>query len=209
VARAANMIGAVMIHISTDYVFDGQKKTPYLETDQANPLSYYGKSKLEGEKAVSRHCRRHYIIRTSWLFGEVNVGRNTNFVEKMLELSRRGDLIRVINDQIGSPTYTGDLAKLIAKIINRSDKVEYGIYNFSGKGEASWYDFAEEIFKIEKRKIKIKAVSTGEFPSNVNRPLYSYLDKKKIEKALGFKVRSWQQMLQDYLEKISSDTGHS
>lgn len=209
VAGAADKAGAVMIHISTDYVFDGHKKTPYLETDQVNPQSSYGKSKLEGERAVSKHCQSHYIIRTSWLFGEIKTGKSTNFVEKMLELSEKNSPIRVVSDQIGSPTYTGDLAELIARIIDRPEKIGYGIYNFSGKGEASWYDFAKEIFKIQKREIKIEAVPTDKFPSNVNRPPYSYLDKTKIEKALNFEVRPWQKMLRDYLKKTSSDTGRS
>jgi len=201
IARAAGKIGATVIYISTDYVFDGKKNKPYKETDKANPLGIYAKTKLQGEELIAKHCKKHYIIRAAWLFGRVK-GKQ-NFVEKMITLSKRGPL-RVIDDQIGSPTSTKDLADTIGLLIARHSAPDtatpYGIYHLSGVGETTRYGFAKEIFRQLKIKANLTPVKTTEFFAKAERPAYSYLDKTKIGKALNVKIRPWQKMLADYLK---------
>lgn len=206
-ARAAAKIGSVAIYISTDYVFDGKKNSPYEEMDRTHPLSIYGRSKLEGEEAT-QECPKHYIIRTAWLFGETPEQRNLNFVEKMLELSASRKELKVVDDQIGSPTYTGDLSEAIKLLISPAPRslpaAPYGVFHFSGDGEASWFDFAKEIFRQTDRKVELLPVKSGAFPSKAKRPSYSYLDKSKFERLLNRKVRPWQEMLSSYLQEASS-----
>jgi dTDP-4-dehydrorhamnose reductase len=204
VATVAEKYGAGLIYISTDFVFDGLKRLPYSEMDKANPLSVYGLTKYEGEEAIRKICNEYYIIRASWLFGELPTGHTgTNFVETMLKLAKEKAAVKaslnVVNDQIGSPTYTGDLVEVISMIINKTP--EYGTYNFSGTGECSWYDFAKEIFRQAKTEVDLKPITSVEYPQKAKRPPYSYLDKAKIENALGIKVRSWKEMLEEYLSK--------
>jgi dTDP-4-dehydrorhamnose reductase len=200
IATVAREFGIKLICISTDFVFSGDKKTPYQETDAANPLSVYGLTKFEGENFVREICPEHYIIRTSWLFGELPAGHEGgNFVETMLKLAGLKEEIKVVNDQIGSPTYTGDLALAIDRIIIKNP--EYGIYHFSGSGECSWYDFACEIFAQTNTTTKLIPIKSDEYPRAARRPAYSYLDKTKIENALGIKVSPWQEMLAEYLSK--------
>ena len=202
IALAAQKVKAAMIYISTDYVFDGKINRPYKETDKTNPLGVYAKTKLEGEKQVAKYCKKHYIFRVSWLFGKVE--GKTNFVDKMIELSNKGP-IKVINDQIGSPTNTGDLAKAISTLIARHQKAKprpaYGIYHFSGTGETTRFEFTKEIFRQKKIKTKLSPITTSEFFAKSERPAYSYLDKTKIEKALTIKVEPWQNMLANYLRE--------
>jgi len=202
VAMAAQKIKATTIYISTDYVFDGKINRPYKETDKTNPLGVYAKTKLEGEKQVAKYCKKHYILRVAWLFGKAK-GKQ-NFVDKMIELATKGP-VKVINDQVGSPTSTYDLAKAISTLIVRHQKAEtrptYGIYHFSGNGETTRYGFAKEIFRQKKIKANLTPVKTGEFFAEAKRPAYSYLDKTKIERALQLKVQTWQKMLQDYIKE--------
>lgn len=214
IVRATRDIGATLIYISTDYIFDGKRKfrdkrqfghvfdgkknKPYTEKDKPKPLSVYGKTKLKGEELIQDIYDKFYIIRTSWIFGELPKGyAGTNFVETMLRLAKEKKSLNIVNDQIGSPTYTKDLVEIIDKIIKF--KVPYGIYNFSGEGECSWYDFAKEIFRQRKINININPIKTSEYPQKTKRPAYSYLDKTKIEKTLGIKVRPWSEMLKEYL----------
>jgi dTDP-4-dehydrorhamnose reductase len=200
VASVAKECDTKLIYISTDFVFDGKKNTPYTETDKPNPLSVYGLTKYEGEKFMEEICDKYYIIRVSWLFGELPDGHTgTNFVETMLKLAKEKTTLSVVNDQIGSPTYTGDLAKVILKIMNQSP--EFGIYHFSGAGECSWYNFAKEIFRQTKVKIDLKPIISDKYQQKAKRPMYSYLDKTKIENALDIKARPWQEMLEEYLSK--------
>jgi len=222
IAKAAKKIGAKVIYISTDYVFDGKKDSPYNEEDLPHPLSVYGMTKYEGEKAVMENCPESYILRSAWIFGELPEGHpGTNFVETMLKLSKEKDELSIVSDQIGSPTYTGDLVKTImllagsrelgvGSIKGKDNKHQtpdselnapFGIYHFSGAGAASWYDFAVEIFKQANVKIKINPITSDQYPQKAARPSYSYLDKTKIENALNIKVRPWQEMLADYLSK--------
>ena len=217
IAAAAKKLGACVFYISTDYVFDGKdsrksvagsqslgmkNRKPYKETDQTNPLSVYAITKYLGECEIIKNCPKHYILRVSWLFGESRTGRN--FVESMVSLAKSKDEIKVINDQIGSPTYTRDIAEVISKFLDRikNDKsAEYGVYNFSGLAETTRFGFTKEIFRQAKIKTKLSPISTKEFFASAPRPAYSYLDKSKIEKALDFKVRPWQEMLKDYFAR--------
>jgi len=200
VALAAKENNTTMLYISTDFVFDGKKNAPYTEEDEANPESAYAQTKFEGENFVRDICPQYYILRTAWLFGELPENHpGTNFVEAMLKLAKEKDSINVVSDQIGSPTYTGDLVSVMKMIIER--EIPCGVYHVSGTGASSWYDFAKEIFEQTNTKIDLKPISSEEYPQKAKRPSYSYLDKSKIEKALGIKVRSWQEMLSDYLSR--------
>ena len=198
IAIVAKKHNIKLIYISTDFVFNGLKNTPYLETDIPIPLSTYGLTKCEGENFIKEICNEYYIIRVSWLFGELPKEHSgTNFVEVMLKLTKEKPFLNVVNDQIGSPTYTGDLVETISKIIEQSPK--FGIYHFSGIGECSWYDFAKEIFNQANIKTILNPITSKEYPQKAKRPLYSYLDKTKIENTLNIKVRPWQEMLKNYL----------
>lgn len=200
IATIAQEYNIKLIYISTDFVFDGSKNFPYSETDIANPLSVYGLTKFEGEEFIRDICSKYYIIRVAWLFGEMPDGHTgTNFVEVMFKLAKEKPYLSVVNDQIGSPTYTGDLVETISKIINQSP--QFGTYHFSGTGACSWYDFAKEIFRQTNTAVDLKPIASSEYPQKAQRPMYSYLDKTKIENALGIKVRPWQEMLAEYLKK--------
>lgn len=188
---------AVLIHVSTDFVFDGKKANPYIEEDETNPISVYGASKQQGEVEIQNLLETHFIIRTSWLYSEYG----QNFVKTMLRLAETRDEIGVVNDQIGSPTYAGDLAEVIIQIINTKSK-EYGIYHYSNEGRVSWYDFAKVIFKRSKSKAKLNSVSTKEYPTPAKRPQYSVLDKTKIKTHLNIVIVNWQESLLKVLEKL-------
>ncbi len=200
IAAVAKEYDIKLIYISTDFVFDGKKNKPYTEDDKPNPTSVYGLTKYEGEKYVQKFCEKYYIIRVSWLFGELPIEyKGTNFVEIMLRLAKEKTILKVVNDQIGSPTYTGDLAETIFKIIEKAP--EFGTYHFSGDGTCSWYDFAKEIFTQTNTKIDLIPIESKDYTQKALRPHYSYLDKSKIEKTLGIKARPWQKMLSEYLLK--------
>lgn len=198
IAWVCQKIGASLIYISTDYVFDGQKKSPYLESDKANPLNVYGQTKFEGEKIVATFVKNYYIIRTAWLFGESDPENpRPNFVQTMLQLASEKSVLKVVSDQIGSPTYTKDLTEAISQILIQ--KPVAGIYHFSGEGECSWYDFAKEIFRLKSIDINLQPIASADYPQKAHRPRYSYLSKEKIQKELSVKVRNWRQMLSDYI----------
>ncbi len=197
-AKVAKEFDIKVIYISTDFVFDGNKGTAYIESDIKNPLSVYGLTKHEGEEHVMRYCDKYYIIRTSWLFGLLkDVDNGVNFIETIINLSKQKDVLNIIDDQIGSPTYVKDLVETISIFIDKEP--EYGIYHFSGIGECSWFDFAKEIFKQLNIDIEINPIKTIDYRQKAKRPMYSYLDKNKIEKKLDIKVRNWKDMLKDYL----------
>lgn len=199
-AEAAESIGAAMIYFSTDYVFDGRQITPYTETDITSPISLYGKSKLDGETEIIKHCSKYYILRISWLFGESSQGKN--FIETMKNLGRGNKLVRVVDDQVGSPTYTGDVAEVTKKIMERfeaSKPIPWGIYHFSGSGETTKFGLTKEIFRQLKIKAKLSPISTKDYPTPAQRPAYSYLSKNKIEQILEIKARDWRDMLLEYL----------
>ena len=199
IANSAKINDIPVVYISTDFVFDGKKTRPYTEEDSANPLSVYGQTKLDGENFIRKFCDKYYIIRVAWLFGELPEDHpGSNFVETMIRLSRERESISVVDDQVGSPTYTGDLVRFIDFILK--NEAPYGIYNLSGIGETSWHGFAKEIFMQLNNSIDLKAIASSEYPSKAKRPAYSYLSKEKAVK-IGFFVRSWQEMLKEYLLK--------
>ncbi|QYN51481.1 MULTISPECIES: dTDP-4-dehydrorhamnose reductase [Apibacter] len=189
-ARASASQKATFIHISTDYVFSGEESTPRKEDDPVAPLGIYGQTKLNGEVFAQYYNPKTYIIRTSWLYSPYGV----NFVKTMLKLFKEKDEINVIKDQIGSPTNALDLADAILTIIE-NDIGAYGIYNYSNEGECSWYQFSEEIKKINKSKIKINPILTTDYLTSAKRPRYSLLDKTKIKNTFGISIPDWKDSL--------------
>ena len=180
-AQIAKNQQAKLIHISTDYVFNGESDKPYTETDVTNPINVYGKTKLAGEKALQETMPTDaIIIRTSWVYSEYG----NNFVKTMLKLGKQRDELNVVRDQIGSPTYATDLANVILEIIRNKEFKEIGqvtqIYHYSNQGEISWYEFAKEIFKIAKIDCKVNPITTDEYPTPAIRPKNSLMDKRKI-----------------------------
>jgi dTDP-4-dehydrorhamnose reductase len=188
---------SVLIHISTDFVFDGNIKQPYKESDIPNPKSVYGASKLEGEKEIQLILKEHFIIRTSWLYSEFG----NNFMKTMLKLSKERKSLGVVNDQIGAPTYAVDLANVVLKIINEDSK-EYGIYHYSNEGSITWYDFAKEIFKQNDIKISLKPILTKEYPTLAKRPMYSVLDTTKIKEIFQIQIPKWEESLRTVLNNF-------
>lgn len=184
-------ISPKLIYISTDYVFDGKKNSPYKETDIPYPLNVYGASKLAGEKEVQRLPKERWlIVRTAWLYGE-----GKNFVKTILELVKIQKELKVVDDQIGSPTWARDVARAIKFLIAKN---AFGLYHVVSKGKVSWYDFAKEILRIQKIKIPIFPIKTKDFPRLTIRPPYSVLSTAKLQK-LGFKMPHWKEALKEYL----------
>jgi len=202
VAVAAQELGAKLVYISTDYVFGGESQPqdiPYTEFDTPIPLSIYGKSKLAGESFVRHLCPRHFIIRTSGLFGIAGAsGKGGNFVETMLKLAKEREELKVVNDQVFSPTYTKDLAKKIAQLITTE---YYGIFHITDRGYCSWYEFAKEILKLADLKIRLIPITSDEYPQKARRPRFSVLDNYHL-RLLGMDdMRTWQEALKDYMIK--------
>lgn len=208
-AEVAKQNNIPLLYISTDYVFSGKGAKPLTEKDRTNPVNYYGETKLAGENFIRQICEKYYILRSAWLYGELPEGHpGSNFVETMLKLAQEKPELNVVSDQIGSPTYTEDLVLIIKEIIDRqfnnltiqqfNNKLPYGIYHVSGEGEASWFDFAKEIFRLSNITIKVNPVGTEAFPRPAKRPKYSYLSKARLANA-GIKIRPWQEALKEYL----------
>lgn len=189
-AEVSKEFESVLLHISTDFVFDGSHTTPYTETDLPNPTGVYGQTKLDGEKTIKETFDNYFIIRTSWVYSQFG----NNFMKTMLRLASERDSLSVVNDQIGTPTNAVDLAKALIKILS-SGKKEFGIYNFSNEGQCSWYDFASEIFRVNNININLQPIPTTSFPTPAKRPVYSVLDKSKIKNVFGLKINSWQDSL--------------
>ncbi|HAJ34033.1 MAG TPA: dTDP-4-dehydrorhamnose reductase [Candidatus Atribacteria bacterium] len=196
-----------LIHISTDYVFDGRQKGSfvYSEDNETNPINIYGKSKLAGEEEIKKILEEYFIIRTAWLYGL----HENNFVYTMLRLFKERDSLKVVEDQWGSPTYTVDLAGAILKIIE-DDSVSYGIYHFTNEGTTSWYEFAKAIYNKAKKlgliegnkKVEIQPIKTEDYPTAARRPRYSVLSKEKIKKELNIKIPYWRESLEKCLKRI-------
>ena len=207
-ASACEKAGIPLVHISTDYVFDGQKQGSYLETDSVSPLGVYGKSKAAGEVAVREHLPEHVIIRTSWVYGI----RGHNFVKTMLRLGREREVIQVVADQYGCPTCAADLAETILKISARflqGGQVQWGTYHYCGKGVTTWHGFAEEIFRVaseyESLKVQmVEPISTAEYPTPTQRPVNSTLDCSLLEKTFGIHPQPWAESLARMLEVLFS-----
>jgi dTDP-4-dehydrorhamnose reductase len=189
-AEACEKHKVTLIHISTDFVFDGESKIPYSETDRKNPLGVYGKTKSDGENKIIDILDSYFIIRTSWLYSQYN----TNFLKTMLSLSKIKEEISVVNDQIGCPTNANDLADLICNIISSNSKT-FDIYHFCNKGEVNWFGFAEEIFKKWNLEVGVKPIKTIEYPTPAKRPSYSVLDTSKTEKTFHFNINNWKDAL--------------
>lgn len=193
--KIAEELDIPLIHISTDYVFNGLKESGYNESDLTDAINAYGKSKELGEKNIIKNSRKHYIIRTSRLFGRSIAGKE-NFVDKMIRLSLTENNIKVVNDQFSKPTYASDLALAIKDLIKK--RPDYGIYHLTNEGAASWHDIALEIFKQIKKTIVLTPILTSEFFSKAKRPKYSLLNNTKLPK-----LRPWQEALSDYLKTVS------
>lgn len=206
-AEAAQRVGAGLIHISTDYVFDGTQGSPYLETDATNPLGVYGSTKLLGEEAVRASCDRHMIIRTAWVYG---VGGRGNFVKTMLRLGAEREELRVVTDQIGAPTWSNDLAGAIAHLIPQLTADTTGTYHYTNSGVCSWYDFAIAIFEEAARlgfPLKVQRVvpiTTPEYPTPARRPAFSVLSLKKVSSLLGSHPPYWRQSLRQMLAQLQA-----
>jgi len=200
-ALACRQNNAVLVHFSTDYVFDGSERRPYAEPDLPRPLNVYGVSKLAGEHMVRLTWERHFVIRTCGLYGVAgSAGKGGNFVETMLKKAGEGAPIRVVDDQVLTPTFTGDLAEAVSKLIRTE---AYGLYHVSAEGECSWYEFARKIFEFEKLKVDLRPVSSTEFSSPVQRPAYSVLSKQKLSQ-LRIAMKAWQEGLASYLAARSN-----
>jgi dTDP-4-dehydrorhamnose reductase len=209
IAKTAQKIGAKLIHISTDYVFNGRGERPYREEDPTDPIGVYGLTKRDGESAVLANNGASYIIRTAWLYGRYG----NNFVHTMLRLMRERDALSVVNDQRGSPTWAYDLAAVLETLtaaVNGGKPVPYGIYHFTNGGNITWFDFAREIYTRGRelgllvRDCAVKPCTSGEFPAKVKRPAYSVLDKTKIQKALGITIPAWDVSLGNFLKSCEA-----
>jgi len=192
-AIVSNEIGAKIVHISTDYIFDGETARPYVEEDEPNPISVYGATKWESEKKVIQNNPRHFIIRTAWLFGEGN-----NFVRKMLELAKKTKHLKVVDDQIGTPTSADQVANAIMILIETED---YGIYHGSCEGECSWYEFAKEIFELENMDIDVEPCTSEQFPMKAKRPGYSVLENKRFLEKFNYRFSHWKDEIKTFLNK--------
>lgn len=196
-AAAVEKRGGWMIHISTDYVFNGTKHTPYLESDTPSPDSVYGSTKLAGELGVSKFCSRSMIIRTAWLYSPFG----NNFVKTMIRLGRERSELGVIFDQIGTPTYAHDLAQAILTIIVKG--IQPGVYHFTDEGVTSWYDFTKSIHRISGiTGCHVRPLHTSEYPTAARRPYYSVLDKSKIKTAYDIEIPHWEESLEKCIQRI-------
>jgi dTDP-4-dehydrorhamnose reductase len=198
-AESCKNFNAKLIHISTDFVFDGSKNSPYNETDFPNPKGVYGQTKLDGEIAIQEVFDAYFIIRTSWVYSQFG----NNFMKTMLRLASERTSLSVVNDQIGTPTNAVDLANAILKIAischaELVSASSYGIYNFSNEGQCSWFDFAKKIFEINQVKIDVTPIPTTQFPTPAERPKYSVLDKTKIKSTFGIEIKPWEQSIEIY-----------
>lgn len=198
-AMAADAIGAKIIHISTDYVFDGTNHRPYKESDKVNPISQYGTTKRKGETSLLALAPEAIIIRTAWLYS----AHGNNFVKTMLRLADAQNEIKVVCDQIGTPTYARDLAVAVGKIL-RSHQWVPGIYHFTDEGAASWYDFAKAIFRIAGKRVKVTPIPTEDYPTPASRPSYSILDRSRIKATYGVEIPHWEESLADCIATLDS-----
>jgi dTDP-4-dehydrorhamnose reductase len=213
VALACKSVGAVLVYISTDFIFDGKKKNPYKEIDRTGPLSVYADSKLKGEMAVKKILKKYFILRTSWLYGK----HGKNFVDTILKKAKTEKVLKVVDDQVGSPTYTKDLARAIRTIISviagpanrlsslrgrspkQSQRIEYGVYHVSNSGSVSWFDYAKEILRLAGSQTEVDPISSRELARPAKRPAMSVLDNSKFIKFTGHKMRDWREALKEYV----------
>jgi dTDP-4-dehydrorhamnose reductase len=194
-AAVCKLNNTTLLHVSTDFVFDGLATQPYSEEAIPNPTGVYGVTKLQGEQAIQNTLEKHFIIRTSWVYSQFA----NNFMKTMLRLASERESLSVVSDQIGTPTNAVDLAECILNIITFDFRLStfdcYGIYNFSNEGQCSWYDFAKEIFKVHNIYINLQPIPTTAYPTPAKRPAYSVLDKSKIKQVFSVEIKSWQDSL--------------
>ena len=200
-ADVARDAGAVLIHISTDYVFDGTGHVPYLEDMPASPQSAYGRTKLAGEKAIIESGCRYMIFRTAWLYSSFG----GNFMQTMYEKTASEPVVRVVSDQVGTPTYAQDLADVIAGIIDTDMLDRTGIYHFTNEGVCSWYDFAKEICDMSGHLCDVRPCRTSDFPTKAQRPHFSVLDKTKVKETFGIEIPHWKDSLAFCLRQIQEN----
>ncbi|MFN4197714.1 MAG: dTDP-4-dehydrorhamnose reductase [Flavobacterium sp.] len=201
IAEACKKFDSVLLHISTDFVFDGTKNSPYNESDSTHPKGVYGQTKLEGEIAIQEAWHKHIIIRTSWVYSQFG----HNFMKTMLRLATERSEISVVNDQTGTPTHAIDLAEVLVKIctsiflprLRDPSSNFFGIFHFSNEGQCTWYDFAKAIFAKNQLDIKVSAIPTSSFPTPAQRPAYSVLDKSKIKSVFGVEINTWETSLKN------------
>lgn len=215
-AEEAQRLGATLIHVSTDYVFDGSKNTPYTEDDVTNPLGVYGRTKLEGEEGIRQICTNHLILRTAWVYGSFG---KVNFVKTMLRLFAEREEVRVVADQVGSPTWAADLAQAIATLLSQTSlepgqlSIPTGTYHYTNSGMSSWYDFAVAICEEAKplgfplKVQRIVPIATADYPTPAQRPAYSVLSGKKISAVLGSHPPHWRQALRQMLVELYQEIG--
>lgn len=195
-AKAAKQIGAKMLYVSTDYVFDGSASEPYEVDEPTKPLGAYGRTKLAGEQLLQKHLDEYFIVRTAWVFGI----HGNNFVKTMIRLGKERGEVGVVHDQVGSPTYTVDLAKFMVELMETE---KYGVYHATNSGICSWYEFAVEIFKQAGLVVQVNPLTSDQFPRPAARPKYSVLSKKMIEKQGLTPLRDWKEALAAYLAEAN------
>ena len=196
-AAAVEKRGGWIVQVSTDYVFNGKAHKPYVETDTPSPDSVYGSTKLAGELGVQKFCKRAMVIRTAWLYSTFG----NNFVKTMIRLGKEREELGVVFDQIGTPTYAGDLAKAIMTAVEKG--IKPGVYHFSNEGVSSWYDFTKAIHRIAGiTTCKVRPIHTSEYPTPANRPHFSVLDKTKIKETYDMESAYWEESLHKYIEKL-------
>jgi len=199
-ANLANNLDIPVLHISTDYVFDGEKKAPYIETDMPVPLNVYGNTKLSGEYFISAIAKKYYVLRVSGIYGaNPCMAKGYNFVDLMIKLSKERDEVRVVDDEFLTPTYTGEIANQIVKIVHTNPK--YGLYHVTAEGSCSWYEFAKEIFKLTKSNVKLNRANPGEFAIKINRPKYSVLENRGLKEQNINIMSNWKDGLFKYIKK--------
>lgn len=196
IAEACRSYDTTLLHISTDFVFDGNQNTPYTEEDLTNPQGVYGTTKRDGELEIIQATKAYFIIRTSWLYSQFG----NNFMKTMLRLGNEKTELNVVNDQIGTPTHAVDLAEILVKII-KSNSQNYGVYHFSNEGSISWYDFAQKIFTLNKVAISLHPIPTSQYPTPAKRPMYSVLDKFKIKTEFKTTIPTWDKSLVSHLNQ--------
>lgn len=198
IAGLCNTYGTTLIHISTDFVFSGEAHRPLKENYLTNPVNYYGLSKLKGENAITGKLKKHFILRTSWLYSTYG----NNFVKTMLKLSQTRDSLNIIADQIGTPTYARDLAAAIMYLVSSRSEA-YGVYHYSNEGTASWYDFTKAIFEYTNTSTEVNPIPTEQYPTPAKRPHYSVMDKSKFKETFGLKIPHWRESLKECLAALS------
>ena len=197
-AAAVEKRGGWIVQVSTDYVFNGKAHKPYVETDTPSPDSVYGSTKLAGELGVQKFCKRAMVIRTAWLYSTFG----NNFVKTMIRLGKEREELGVVFDQIGTPTYAGDLAKAIMTAVEKG--IKPGVYHFSNEGVTSWYDFTKEIHRIAGiTTCKVRPIHTSEYPTPANRPHFSVLDKTKIKETYDMEIPYWEESLHKCIERLN------